>query len=95
MEHLRIKLPWRFRHQTIFSDCTVQNVENAKALFQPHRCGASMDTSIFPHKSLPWLWAGAQLRMTLPGCEDEPCPGPVFTWGAAPWPQTVTLKQHP
>lgn len=56
-----------------------------------------MGTSILPHKSLPWLWAGAQLGVTLPGCEDEPCPGPVFTpsWGAALWPQTVTLKQHP
>lgn len=53
-----------------------------------------MNTSILLHKSLPWLWAGAQLGVTLPGCEDEPCPGPVFTssWDAAPWPQSVTLN---
>lgn len=35
MEHLRFKLPWRFMHQTIISDCTVQNVYVPKPSSNP------------------------------------------------------------
>lgn len=97
MEHLRVKLPWGLRHQTIISDCTVQSVCLQKPSSNPTDVWPPWVPQSFLINPFPVYWAGAQLGVTLPGCEDEPCPGPVFTpsWGAAPWPQTVTLKQHP
>lgn len=65
MEHLRVKLPWGLRHQTIISDCTVQSV----CLQKP----SSNPTDVWP----PWV-PQSFLINPFPGYGQVPSLGWLF-----------------